>query len=127
MKTYQIYLILLLICKSSTGLSQFEINETQYNIYAINRPLNLNFSGEKVNITHWDIYERFDKEILINTYWQSKTIMLIKRANKYFPIIEEILKKNKIPDDFKFLALAESGLENLTSTFKVLSNACTFL
>ena len=55
------------------------------------------------------------KELLINTYWQSKTILLIKRANKYFPIIEEILKTNKIPDDFKYLAVAESGLENVTS------------
>jgi membrane-bound lytic murein transglycosylase D len=109
-------LILLILFNTITGYSQFEIDENKYNIYAVNKPDKLNFSGENVPIKHWDIYERFDKEILINTYWQSKTIMLIKRAKKFFPVIEKILQENNIPDDFKFLALAESGLENVTSS-----------
>ena len=47
-----------------------------------------------------DVKERFDRELLINTYWQSNALLLIKRANKFFPIIEPILKKNNVPDDF---------------------------
>ena len=56
-----------------------------------------------------------DRELLVNTYWQSNSLILIKRAHKYFPIIEPILKKNGIPDDFKYLAVAESALENVRS------------
>ena len=94
--------------------AQFENNEN-YNIYAINLPTKIAFAGENVPLSKVDIKERLDKEILINTYWQSKTILLIKRAKKYFPIFEKILKENNIPDDFKYLAIAESGLENVTS------------
>ena len=59
--------------------------------------------------------ERVDREFLVNTYWQSNALLLMKRANKYFPIIEPILAKNGVPDDFKYLAVAESGLENVVS------------
>jgi len=62
-----------------------------------------------------EIMERVDREFLVNTYWQSNAILLIKRANQYFPIIEPILEKNGIPDDFKYLAVAESGLQNVRS------------
>ena len=94
--------------------AQFEADES-YKIYAINLPEKISFSGEDVPINKFDIQERLDKELLINTYWQSKTILLIKRAKKYLPIIEKILKEENIPDDFKYLAIAESGLENVTS------------
>jgi len=57
-----------------------------------------------------------DRELLVNTYWQSNGLLLIKRAHKYFPIIEPMLKKYGIPDDFKYLAVAESGLENNSSS-----------
>ncbi len=62
-----------------------------------------------------EIMERVDREFLVNTYWQSNALLLMKRANKYFPIIEPILAKNGIPDDFKYLAVAESGLTNVVS------------
>ena len=51
-----------------------------------------------------------DRELLVNTYWQSNGLLLIKRAHKYFPLIEPMLKEYGIPDDFKYLAVAESGL-----------------
>lgn len=86
-----------------------------YKIFAINKPENLSFAGEKIPLNDPDIYEKLDREIHVNTYWQSNTILLIKRANKYFPIIEPILAKHGIPDDFKYLAVAESGLQNVTS------------
>lgn len=86
-----------------------------YDIRALKIPDNLNFAGEKVPIMDMDVYERIDRELLVNTYWQSNGLLSFKRANKYFPIIEPILKKYKIPDDFKYVALIESGLQNVTS------------
>lgn len=81
-----------------------------YNVYALEMPEDLNFAGELVPINDPDIYERMDRELLVNTYWQSNGLLMFKRAKKYFPIIEPILKKNGIPDDFKYLAVIESGL-----------------
>lgn len=86
-----------------------------YRISAIDIPENLNFAGESVPQEDPEIMERIDREFLVNTYWQSNAVLLIKRANKYFPIIEPILAKNGVPDDFKYLAVAESGLQNVVS------------
>ena len=86
-----------------------------YQIKALKIPDNLEFAGEKVPLGKTEILERIDRELLVNTYWQSNTLLLIKRAHKYFPIIEPILKRNGIPDDFKYLAAIESGLQNVTS------------
>ena len=86
-----------------------------YNIYSLPMPQNLEFAGEMVPIENPDIYERMDKELLVNTYWQSNALLIIKRAHKYFPIIEPILKANGVPDDFKYLAVIESGLTQVVS------------
>ena len=86
-----------------------------YAIYALPMPENLNFAGESVPMDNPDIYERMDKELLVNTYWQSNGLLLIKRANKYFPVIEPILKEYGVPDDFKYLAVIESGLTQAVS------------
>lgn len=87
----------------------------EYRISSIDIPEDLNFAGEKVPQEDPEILERVDREFLVNTYWQSNALLLMKRANKYFPIIEPILAKNGIPDDFKYLAVAESGLTNVVS------------
>lgn len=87
----------------------------EYRISAIDIPDDLNFAGEVVPQDDPEIMERIDREFLVNTYWQSNAVLLIKRANKYFPIIEPILAKNGVPDDFKYLAVAESGLQNVVS------------
>lgn len=89
--------------------------QDKYAIFSIVRPENIDFSNEIVPISSTEIWERLDKELLKNTYWQSNMLLYIKKANKYFPVIEPILKKNKIPDDFKYLALIESGFENVVS------------
>lgn len=89
-----------------------------YSIYALPMPKNLNFAGETVPIENPDIYERMDRELLVNTYWQSNALLLIKRANKYFPVIEPILKEYAVPDDFKYLAVIESGLTQAVSPAK---------
>lgn len=86
-----------------------------YQISAIDIPDNLNFAGELAPLQDPEVAERVDREFLVNTYWQSNALLLMKRANKYFPIIEPILAKNNVPDDFKYLAVAESGLQNVVS------------
>jgi len=87
-----------------------------YNVYAIDMPSELNFAGEAVPIEKPDVYERMDRELLVNTYWQSNGLLLIKRSHKYFPIIEPILKHYNVPDDFKYLAVIESGLTQAVSS-----------
>ena len=74
-----------------------------YTIKALKIPDELTFAGEKVPTELYDIKERMDRELLVNTYWQSNGLLLIKRAHKYFPVIEPMLKKYGIPDDFKYL------------------------
>ncbi|VAW18648.1 Membrane-bound lytic murein transglycosylase D [hydrothermal vent metagenome] len=86
-----------------------------YSISAITIPENLNFAGEMVPVNDPEVMERVDREFLVNTYWQSNALLLMKRAHRYFPVIEPILAKNGIPDDFKYLAVAESGLDNVVS------------
>jgi len=87
----------------------------EYSIYALNTPPSLDFCGEEAPLNDQDIRERLDRELLSNTYFQSNTLLLIKRANKWFPIIEPILKSNGVPSDFKYLALVESNLTNVVS------------
>jgi len=88
---------------------------SEYRISAIEIPADLNFANETVPQEDPEIMERVDREFLVNTYWQSNALLLMKRAHKYFPVIEPILAKNGIPDDFKYLAVAESGLQNVVS------------
>lgn len=86
-----------------------------YNVYALEIPEQMDFAGEEVPLNDSDVRERMDRELLVNTYWQSNALLIFKRAHKYFPIIEPLLAKYGIPDDFKYLAIAESGLENNSS------------
>jgi membrane-bound lytic murein transglycosylase D len=86
-----------------------------YKIVSPEIPDYLEFGGERIPTENFEVYERMDREFLANTYWHSATILAIKRANRWFPVIEPILKKNNIPDDFKYLSIAESNLENVVS------------
>jgi len=86
-----------------------------YRIVSPEMPNYLEFAGEKIPTENFEVLERMEREFLSNTYWHSATILAIKRANRWFPLIEPILKKNNIPDDFKYLAVAESNLENVIS------------
>ncbi len=88
---------------------------SNYRIYSLPLPEKLDFAGEEVPMDQWDVRERLDRELLVNTYWHSNTLLCIKRARRWFPIIEPILKANGVPDDFKYLALIESGLTNVIS------------
>jgi len=86
-----------------------------YEVKAVKLPTAIEFAGETVPLDMADIRERLDRELLVNTYWQSNALLLIKRANKFFPLIEPLLKKYGLPDDFKYLCVAESALIQVPS------------
>lgn len=86
-----------------------------YSVYGVEIPSWVTFAGEPVPIDLFDVMESLDRELLSNTYFHSQTIRLIKLAHRYFPQIEPVLKKNLVPDDFKYLAVAESGLTQAVS------------
>ncbi len=86
-----------------------------YRIFSLNTPTQMAFAEERVPLEIIDVQEKLDRELLVNTYWQSQTLLFNKRANRWFPVIEPILAENGIPDDFKYLALIESGLTNVVS------------
>lgn len=108
---------LFIFSKDSSELNNYHFSGgvKDYKIYALTIPQNLDFCGESVPLEDSDVYERIDRELLVNTYWQSNGLLLLKRANRFFPIIEPILKSNGVPDDFKYLALIESGFMNVVS------------
>ena len=78
-------------------------------------PDSASFAGERIPLENFDTRESLEREIITSAYRHSSTILIIKRANRYFPIIEKILKEYNIPDDFKYLAVAESDLINQVS------------
>jgi hypothetical protein len=89
--------------------------DLNYNIYSLSIPDQVIFAGESIPLTDFDVKERLDRELHVNTYFHSQTILFFKRANRWFPVIEPILKEQNIPDDFKYLALIESGFDNVIS------------
>lgn len=98
-----------------TDDSYEEYFNNSYKIFSIRIPKNLNFANEQVPYKNFIVREAIERELIINTYWQSQTLLLHKRANRWFPIIEPILEKNDIPNDFKYIALIESQLTNVVS------------
>lgn len=89
--------------------------EDSYHIFSLSPPQQISFAGKNVPLSDPDVYERLDREIHSNAYFHSNTILYFKRANRWFPVIEPILKLNNIPNDFKYLSLIESGLQNVVS------------
>lgn len=81
-------------------------------------PSRLQFAGEEVPLDVYYVREALDKELIINCYQHSKTLQIIKRSARFFPVIEQILKEEGVPEDFKYLCVAESGLENVVSPAK---------
>lgn len=103
------------------GVSGLLINATTFEnnpdkITDVHFPDSIDFAGEKTPLHIYDVKERMDRELLINVNLHSSTILIIKRANKAFPIIEPILAKYNVPDDFKYLAVIESSLLNAVSS-----------
>ncbi len=97
------------------GTADLNAVDHNYSVNALPIPESLNFAGEPVPVHNFDVRERFDRELLVNSYWQSQTLLFFKRAYRWFPVIEPILEEEGIPADFKYLALIESGLMNVVS------------
>ncbi|MDP2724086.1 MAG: lytic transglycosylase domain-containing protein [Bacteroidales bacterium] len=90
-------------------------NEQYYRIVSLPIPHNLNFAGEEVPLDLFYVREALDRELMVNTYWHSATLLMIKKSHRYFPLFDSILRKNNIPIDFKYIAIIESGLANVVS------------
>jgi hypothetical protein len=108
---------LILLYNGFTSKSTLLIDDFPQGYKIISPPIpdHLDFAGEGVPLDNFEVKERMDREFVVNTYYHSYVIMAIKKANRYFPVIEPILKKNGIPDDFKYVAVIESGLSNVIS------------
>lgn len=99
---------------SSQVSEQYSVkSEVPYCVTPPTVPAQVTFDGETIDLRRYDRRERMDREMMAFTYMHSTTMLLIKRANRYFPIIEPILKANGIPDDFKYLMVIESNLNNI--------------
>jgi membrane-bound lytic murein transglycosylase D len=101
------YILLLIVAISLVFISANSIN-----FY----PEKIDFCGEEAPLSIPDVQERFDRELVVNENLHGSTILIMKRANKFFPVIEPILAKNNVPDDFKYLCVIESALTNATSS-----------
>ncbi len=110
-----IFVVLSFIESEDEGISFKEKFQRDYSVYSLEIPDTLYFAGEMVPLEHFDVREALDRELLVNTYWQSHTLLLIKRANRYFPRIERILNENNVPEDFKYISLIESELLHAVS------------
>jgi membrane-bound lytic murein transglycosylase D len=99
---------------NSTAGSHQQV-DTLYNIKSFDLPDEVTFAGEKMPLDNFDTRESLERELLTSAYRHSSTILIIMRAHRYLPIIEKILKKNNIPDDFKYLVAAESEYSNMVS------------
>lgn len=104
-------------CLGFVLLSNMDIERSERNApkvlsmtASVEVPKEVTFAGEKVKLDRYDMYERYDREINSFTYFHSTTLLTLKRANRYFPVIEPILKENGVPDDFKYMAVVESSL-----------------
>ena len=126
MKRQNIIIFILIVVVVLTGIASFDdvtdgaaISQQafreRYYVHQPPIPDSVSFADEKVPLDIYHVRERLDRELLVNTYWQSNQLLYLKRANRWFPVIEPILKEQGVPDDFKYLALIESGLINASS------------
>jgi membrane-bound lytic murein transglycosylase D len=113
------FLILTLIfssAKKDENAEQEDVISKGVKVVAVPIPSQINFAGEQVGLDKFEVKERLDRELLVNSYWQSNSLLIIKRSKRAFEIIEPILAEYDVPEDFKYLAVAESGLLNVTSS-----------
>ncbi len=110
-------------CNSSNGdfetKAQLKTSDTTIvkNLFVVPEiPESISFAGERVKLSDLDVRERFDRELVVNNFWHSNTILYMKRANRWFPVMKSILRENGVPEDFVYLSVIESGLTQATSS-----------
>ena len=102
-------IILILSSAKNAGYGSIDNVETKTVYGTVTIPENVEFAGEQLPLDKFYVRESLDRELLSNAYFHSQTIRLLKLAPRYFSVIEPILKEKGVPDDFKYLAVAESG------------------
>jgi hypothetical protein len=108
-----VFTLLVAADSQQQGMHDFEESAPVAVSWAI--PENVTFAGEAMPLENFDTRESLDRELNATAYRHGSTLLTIKRAGRYFPEIEKILKEYGIPDDFKYLACAESDLSNVIS------------
>jgi len=116
MKIYIILLLTILMFGCKDEISQKKIvSQTSKQNELPKLPLEMTLFGETIDLQDEDIRERLENELIVNSYFHSSTTLIIKRANRFFPNIEKLLKEEKIHDDFKYLSVIESNLTQARS------------
>lgn len=113
--TLQLFMFSTVQQQKNPDETYFKMSKQHYKIFVPYIPDSLSFAGETVPVDHIIVRERLEREIVANMYWHSHTILLLKRSGRFFPVIETILKENGVPDDIKYIAMAESELTNAVS------------
>ncbi len=103
-----VFIIEALSFSQSSSTDDTPFNQT-FKVFPVPLPDTMSFAGEKVPMNHLGVREGLEQEMLVHTYSQSLAMLMLKRTQRYFPVIEDILKRYSIPNDFKYLALAESA------------------
>jgi peptidoglycan lytic transglycosylase D len=96
---------------SAPAIEVSQDGRVQYRWYAPMLPSGIDFSGEVAPLDRWDVREKLDRELLVNSYLHGSVLYILKLSGRYFPVIEERLRANGVPDDFKYLCIAESSLQ----------------
>lgn len=117
-----------LLTASIIGVVAFKVNDIDENVVEVKKnkklqykwyipdiPVKIDFAGEPVPLHRWDVKEQLEREVLTNSYYHTSTLYILRLQSRYFPMIEKRLKANGVPDDFKYLCVAESALRNQTS------------
>lgn len=86
-----------------------------HRVYNPPMPIKADFCGEKVPLELFYVKEGIEREMVVNTYWHSNTILLMKRASRWLPEVETTLKINGVPDDIKYMLFIESGFDHVVS------------
>ncbi len=95
--------------------NSYDYSNANFKVLGLNIPVNLEFAGERVPQNDYEIKESLEKEFFANKTWKNSSLTLFVKAQKWFPLIQPILKKEGVPDDFKYVAIIESHLSNAIS------------
>lgn len=109
--TRHIFAIALFVCATVFYAGAQRVNDGYIAVTCPDIPQSINFCGDKVDFDRIDMAERLDRELTGTIYGQTMSSLIIKRANRYFPRLIEILKQNRMPEDLIYLAVAESSLD----------------
>lgn len=96
---------------SAEPIASSDIDNEYSPVFSPDIPKSITFCGKKIDLDRNDMYERFDRELTSLIYSHGSTMLMLKRANKYFPVMAPILKANGVPIDVLYLACIESTLD----------------